>query len=329
MKKIITIIFVLFILVASTIAYAGDNNIYSDRIGIFQDIKLEKGNTLNGSMVAIFGDIEVDGNLNGEAVSVFGNIIVNGEVSGETVSIFGNQNINGNIGGGTVSIFGTTNMGLNSIIRGDRIQILGGKVQIPSSSVIYGENFDISIFKGSINLNKIITFIFIIALFKAIISFILSFILVASMPERMDKITDGIQDRTIRKLGIGLLVLVINLTATTVLGIILIGIPLIPILWLAMTLLGFSGKTSTRVYIGRKIKGSKKWSITKELVIGSIVYFLLEITIILQPILYVAKIIGMGSTIDTKLGTVKHWSEKEDNERAEMLNELYGKDKQD
>lgn len=329
MKKIITITFVLFILVASTIAYAGDNNIYGDRIGIFKDIELEKGNTLNGSMVSIFGDIEVDGNLKGEAVSVFGNIIVNGDVRGETVSIFGNQNINGNIGGGTVSIFGTTNMGPNSIIRGDRIQILGGKVQIPSSSVIYGENFDISIFKGSINLNKIITFIFILGVFKAIISFILSFILVASMPERMDKITDGIQDRTIRKLGIGLLVLVINITATTILGIIIIGIPVLPILWLAMMLLGFSGKTSIRLFIGRKIKGSKNWSNTKELVIGSIVYFLLEITIILQPILYVAKIIGMGSTIDTKIGTVKHWSEKEDNERAEMLNNLYGKDKQD
>ena len=209
-------------------------------------------------------------------------------------------------------------MGNNSSINGSRIQIFGGGLNTPQSARINGDNYELPIFTGAIDIGGVALFLTIMTILQSAFSIGLSFALVAVMPQRMSNITTEYNENMLRKLGIGLLLYVIYIAILTILGAIIIGIPLIPVVIFAMGVVGFGGKTSVRLFIGRMIKGDKSWSIYKELFIGSLVYLLIDITVILKPVLYIGKIIGVGSIVDTKVGSVKYWGEKSNS----LVNEL-------
>jgi len=294
-KVLLPLIIIMFLV--SGFAYSIDGSTYTDKIGLFQDIRLEQGRSIFGDMVAIFGNVTVDGSANGDVVSIFGDVTVNGSAGGEAISVFGSVRVNGSINGDAIAVFGGVDMGSNSNINGSRIQIFGGGLNTPQSARINGDNYQLPIFTGSIDIGGVALFLTIMTILGSVVSIGLSFVLVGVMPQRMDNITTEYNVNMLRKLGLGLLLYAIYTVTLTILGAIIIGIPLIPVVLVAMGIIGFGGKTSVRMFIGRKIKGDREWSIYKELFIGSLVYLLIDITVVLKPVLY----IGILSTSSISL----------------------------
>lgn len=297
MRKNLKVITILIILLCgtTTIAFASNYMEHQDKLALFKDIKIEEGQKIIGDIMAMFADIKVDGT-----------------VSGDVVAIFGEVNVEGTVDGDAVSIFGSVRMGSNSTVTGDRVQIITGTYNRPRGSIVRGE--EVSIFFNNFGLNAggwipLLLFIFTV---KTMIAFLLSVLLIVIAPERMDKISDQVVNNLPRNFGIGLLV-VVGYYMFTVLGaMIIIGIPLIPILVPLMTLLGFTGNTAVKYAIGRKILKGEKYSRILQLFVGTLIYWILELTLVLKPILYLAKIAGIGAVVDTKIGTVNHWGENKE-----------------
>jgi len=128
MKKVISVIFVLFvsIIFGSLTAFAaelswGENIVYTDEI--LDDAYIFAGN----------GNIE--GNVNGDLYIAGGSIVVNGNVSEDLVVVGGKVTVMGNIGGdlriagGQASVYSTI---------GDDVIMVGGQLDIGKTAVVNG-----------------------------------------------------------------------------------------------------------------------------------------------------------------------------------------------
>ncbi|MTI46768.1 hypothetical protein [Sporosalibacterium faouarense] len=293
MKRIRIIASILIILTLITgVALASEKVVHGDKIALFKDIRIEEGTKLDGDIIAIFSDVDIDGTVDGDVISIFGKV-----------------NLFGNLDGNIISVLGNIDMGEKSIVTRDMIQITIGDDDRPNSAIIRGEEVTMRLFESEISgISALIIFLVAFFALKNIFGFILSAILVAVIPERMDKITYATSNRIGRRLGIGILGVIVFYSALTILGAIVIGTPLIPILLILRWLLGLGGNTAVKMAIGRKVGKKGQWSRITQLLVGSLIYMLIDITIILKPILYFGKLIGMGAIIDTKIGTTEYWS---------------------
>ncbi len=293
MKKVRLLACILvFLTIMTGIVLASDKVINGDKILIFKDLRIPEEIELEGNIIAIFSDVIVDGSVDGEIVSIFGKVEVNGTIDGDVVSVLGN-----------------VDMGDKALVSRDMIQIAIGDDDRPTTSIVRGEEITIRLFRSEISgISAFIYFFLIFLILSNIFGFIISAILVATIPDRMNKITDATTVRIGRRLGIGILAVIIFYAAVVILGVIFIGVPLIPILGILMWLLGLGGNTAVKLAIGRRIGQKGEWSNITQLIVGSLIYTLMDITIILKPVLYLAKLVGMGAVIDTQIGTKEHWS---------------------
>lgn len=292
MKKLKLFISMLVILTLTTgIVLAADKVANGDKILFFRDITIDEEIRFNGDIIAIFSDVKIDGIMDGDIIS-----------------IFGKTEINKTLDGTIISLLGDIDMVENVIITGDKVQITVGDEDIPSTVVIGGEEITMKLFTNEMSgITALIIFLLIFFGIKNIIGFILSAILTAIVPERIDKITEETTVRIGRRMGLGIIAILIFYSATTILGVMVIGVPLIPILFIFKWLLGLGGNTALKLAIGRKISKESNWSKMTELIVGSLIYLLLDITIILKPLLYLGKLTGMGAVIDTRIGVVDKW----------------------
>lgn len=311
MKKILNsaLIIITLVILLSSFALA-DGNYRGDKVGLFQDIEINSDSSVRGNIIGIFGDVKNDGEIFGNVVTIFGDVDMNGTVKGNVVSIFGSINMKG-----------------NSRITGNRVQVLGGTPLKSRNSIVVGNETDLYFDAIVPNLSVLMIVILSLLALKAFLSFIFSLILVAVVPDRLNNVVDSIGFDIVRRFGIGLLTSVIYVVSLVILSAIIIGLPLIPVLILVMFLLGFGGNTAIKIAIGRKISKGK-WSLYTELIVGTIIYTLLELTIILKPILYLAKLVGIGAIVDTKIGTVYHWGENNKKEVKIMINDEIKEDKE-
>jgi len=307
--KIVVILLVMLSVLAGT-ALAGDTVIHGDKIGIFRNVSIQSDINMRGSAVAVFGNVRVDGNLRGDALAIFGNVGVNGSVDGNVVSIFGR-----------------IDMGQGATITRDKVQIIGGVGRRGEASRVMGEEVNIITSNNFIpGLWGLAVFLMIIVAIKSIISFLFSLILVAAAPERMDKIANSVSINLPKKFGIGFLVMVVYWLFIPLAAAIVIGIPLIPIAIMLMTFAGFAGNTAIKLAIGRKIGKNKDWSNITQLVVGTIIYLLAELTLVLKPVLYLAKIASIGAIADTRIGTADYYSQDKTKD-APAYNVIDTKDK--
>lgn len=290
--KIAVVLLVMLSVLAGT-ALASDTVIYGDRIGIFRNINIHN-----------------DVNMRGDAISIFGNVKVNGNLRGDAVAVFGSVEVNGTVDGSVVSIFGRIDMGQGATITRDKVQIIGGVGRRGEASRVMGDEINVMRFNNFIpGLWGLAVFLMILVAIKTIISFIFSLILVSAAPERMDKIASSLSVNLPKKFGIGFLVMVVYWLFIPLSAAIVIGIPLIPIAMILMTFAGFAGNTAIKLAIGRKIGKGKEWSNITQLIVGTIIYLLAEITLVLKPVLYLAKIASIGAIADTRIGTVDYYSQ--------------------
>ncbi|MDB4473612.1 hypothetical protein N9023_01275 [Opitutaceae bacterium] len=113
------------------------------------------------SVVAIFGDVLVDGESRNEAVAILGNNTINGEVGNEAVAVLGNNTVNGKVGNEVVAVLGdvTINgevghevvavmgsvfLGPEAVVNGN-VRSIGGRVERAPGSVLKGDTYQVDV----------------------------------------------------------------------------------------------------------------------------------------------------------------------------------------
>ncbi|KAB3532073.1 bactofilin family protein [Alkaliphilus serpentinus] len=286
LKSLVIITFALIIM--STSSIYGMNQIYRGEIvSFFKDIYLTSNTVVNGSAVSFFGDITIDGEVRGDAVVIFGNVTVRGQITGDTVVIFGGIDVEegGSINRDAISIFGS---GINErgTIGRDSISVMGF---IPS---------------GIPPIGILVLILSVITIVTHTFSYIISIIALLFFRQRFDRMADNFNKEIGKKALIGILILVGGLVLSIILIMTIIGIPALLILIPALGLLQFTGTTTVKLAIGRKAASilNGRWNNILELTVGSIVYTLIDLTVIGRLFTLALRFIGVGEVVNSRFG---------------------------
>lgn len=278
----------IMILLGTSVWAAGTNHM-SDLVGVFQDIEVPSGMTVYGSVVAIFGDIQMKGAVTGDVVAIFGDVKIDGPTKGNVVAIFGDLHL-----------------ASKAAVNGDTVQILGGRTIEEPGAIVTGQKVSLAGFglNGLPNAGIILVIFMLITLVKIIIDYLISIIAVLVFPERFENMASAALDNMGKKFLIGILIILGFYILSAVLVMVIIGIPFMLLLVPAMALLSFTGNTAVKLAIGKRIGSGreKPWSQMMELFIGTLVYALVEITLVGKSVTFLAKAVGIGAVIDTKGG---------------------------
>lgn len=288
--RIVAILLVMLILTTGVV-FAAESISHGDKLVLFKTFEVNKDEMMRGDIIAIFSTVNIDGMVDGGVISIFGDLEINGTVDGDVVSVLGRANLgdNATITKDKIQILSDIGRDSNASVGGDVINIISFKHQLPGIAIL-------------------LISIIIVLIIKNVFEFILSVILLVSIPERIDKITDATTKRVGRRFGIGVLTVVLFYATSAVLGVTVIAAPVVFILVLAKWLLGLGGKKAIKLVIGQKFDRKKKWSRITHLILGSLVYLLIDITIVGSFILYFGKLVGMGAIVDTRIGTTDQWN---------------------
>ncbi len=94
--------------------------------------------TANGDVVAVGSSVTIRGKVNGDVVALGGDAFVRGTVNGDLVAIGGNIDLDGTVSGDAVSLGGTITLSSTTEINGDLVAI-GGSLEKPEGATIHGE----------------------------------------------------------------------------------------------------------------------------------------------------------------------------------------------
>lgn len=286
LSKVLLIVLV-SILLLTTVALGQEKVAYGDLISFFKQITIDENTIIEGDVVSLFGDANIKGGVNGDVVAIFGRVKVDGRVRGDVVSVFGgvSNTSRGEINGEVVSVLGH-DLHNQGIIRGGSTNILGFAPY------------------GITSIGIFISMLVLLLLVQNGVAYVMSLIAVILFSEKADRMAEQAFTDGGRKAVIGLLAYGGAFIGGVILIATVIGIPLLAILIPATLLLGFLGNTVAKLAIGRKIKTkyNKQWSIMLELLVGTLVYALLEIIIVGKLITFAFRIIGIGEIIESRFG---------------------------
>lgn len=253
----------------------------SSIVRIMNDIVIPAGETVNGDVVAILGDVRIDGAVNGNVVVVLGDIDLNNTVQGDVVSVLGEirQGPNGKITG---SIIETNNP---------------GGFNIPG---FHGWPQGVNPFRFSWGFR----------FFNMVVLFGLAALTLALLPSQIRNMAVTLGDDAGRKLLVGFVAVLLVPALFFVSLISLIGIPLIPVIVLVLVSAKFIGYVAVALFVGIRIKqtGGLHSSTFLELFLGVLVLWLVRLVPVVGWIsALVVTMFALGLVLDTKFGTNSPW----------------------
>ncbi|MCK8825298.1 hypothetical protein [Fuchsiella alkaliacetigena] len=253
-------------------------------VRVMDDIYISEQESINGDLVAILGDIEVNGTVNGDVVAILGDVSVNNSIRGDLVSILGQ-----------------VNQGENAEIKGTITQVSGFNKELLRST-----NFTLPVdvfFSWGFKISRLIML------------YGLTVLLFIIIPKHERRMMYALEESPGKKLGLGLLSVILFPLLILVFLLSLIGIPLIPFLILAFIVTRFIGYVAIVLWVGDRIEkvGSIGLNIFVKLLLGVIALWILEAIPVIGGIAYlVITFLALGVVLDTKFGTNKPWFNKQE-----------------
>ncbi|MDI6617959.1 MAG: hypothetical protein QME45_04690 [Clostridiales bacterium] len=235
-KAVFSLILAALLLIPAGYAFAATpQGQSSDVVKMTGNIYVNEGTKVDGDVVAFSGNIYVNGTVTGNTVALFGNIYVNGTVDGDATTITGKINIgqNGKVFGRVVEAIGQDGGTFYKVNPGFRVFLPWSGTSLFSSA---GSMF--------------ISFLFTVAFF------LLMSLIYVIMPDKVQKMADTIENRIGKRAGIGLLVLlgspVAMILITILLAITIVGMILVPFIWLAYLVAALIALVPVYICIGQK-----------------------------------------------------------------------------
>lgn len=129
-------------------AWAHDDSGWTDSdrhvVGIGHDVELGKSEKAE-VVVSVLGSATVDGDVDDSVVAVIGDARVTGDVGDSAVAVLGDAYIDGKIDGDVVAILGNVRLGPQADVRGQVVEILGTVERSPTAVI---EGGTVGVFSG-------------------------------------------------------------------------------------------------------------------------------------------------------------------------------------
>lgn len=255
----------------------------------------------DSSIVKVLGDIHVskEQEVVEDVVAVLGDIKIDGKVNGDVVAVLGDIEINNSIGGDLVSLLGTIDQAPQTYIAGDVVEVDGFQTawEFDLPFILLGWGFKI---------------------LKLIVVYGLAVLVVALFPTREKTMTAALAETPVKKLGIGSLCLLLLPVFILLSVISIIGLPLVPVIVLAFLIIQFIGSVAVALLVGQRIKATANLevNILVELLFGVVALWLVKSIPILGALAYlVIAAFSLGVVVDTKFGAASSWLNLEGLER--------------
>jgi hypothetical protein len=306
-KKMIWVVAIVIILLSVPLAVNASTVMRGQIVQFGSPVTVEANETIQGDVVSFFGTATIRGRVEGDLVGFFSPVQVEGgEVLGDTAAIFAPLSLrNAAIGRDAISIFGGITADRETNIDGSAISVMGSGLDARQAQV-RGDRIDVAGFlPGNISgLSVLAILIVLLLVAKQVVAFVIGVLAIVIFPERFEQMSDHAFRDMGKKtlvgflLNIGIFVLIVILAVTVV------GAPLIPLVFPAFMLLEFAGNTTMKIAFGRKISRGlgHRWGTILELFIGTLIYLLLQITLVGNLFTFIFKLIGIGQVVDSRFG---------------------------
>ena len=302
-KKLLVLLMVLAVLIGSGFTF-GNSVVNTSDMQVVSTIGNAMVDMDNGSdVVKVMGNIYIpaDRVVSGDVVAIMGNIKLDGRVNGDVVAVMGNVEINNEVSGDVVSVMGNVTKGPNGKIGGEKVEVNGSNLNmIPSN--ISNTNFNIG--WNGFHFNWGLKF------FNLVLLSALGSLVLALMPEKTKAMAWALGEEPFKKFLIGFLALIVTPFVVLISAVSIIGLPLVPFIILAFIAIKFIGYVAIVLYIGSRIRqtASLNLNIFLELFIGILILWLVKLVPIVGLISsLIVTMFALGVIIDTKFGTHNPW----------------------
>jgi len=269
------------------------------RVGVGTDVVVKAGETLDGDLVCVLGSATVDGVVNGNVVVVGGSLKMSGQAHGDVVGV------------GTGLTFKP-----GSVIEGELVNV-GGTIQrdgleVHGDTVNLGIGAPLAPFLGSwipgATFGVLAAWAFWWKLFALFLFFVCALLLCALVPDRIRLISEETPVRVFSAFLFGLIGYMMLILLQAMLFITVVGIPLMPLLYLGFVILKWMAMCGVFHHVGRRIGRAlgREMSLLGAVVLGLLPFALLRMIPYLCVggfIWFLVEIVGFGLLIVTRVGT--------------------------
>ncbi|HEY1899220.1 MAG TPA: RDD family protein [Steroidobacteraceae bacterium] len=295
----------------------------NDLVSVGRDAELPAG-TQRDSVVAVFGSATSNGTARQDVVSVFGSTTVNGQTGGSAVAVLGNVSVNADVGHDVVAVLGNVRLGPAAHVHGHVVSILGTVTQDPAAVVVQGverilpENFATAtglqnwVGHGLMLGRPLVIGTGLLWLWGLSFAFLVFYIILALLfREATDHCITTLNDNPGKSVITAILAVLFTPLMMVLLAITLVGIPLIPILVVALFIAGVFGKTAVLGWIGGRCFGTRPGHARPHPALAVLVGGLIAMLIYLIPLLgflmfLLLSLIGYGAVLYALLNRVRH-----------------------
>ncbi|MCC6806367.1 MAG: polymer-forming cytoskeletal protein [Deltaproteobacteria bacterium] len=217
-----------------------DDKDHGERAAYGQDLVVEKGEIVD-DVVVHGGDLIVRGRVRGDAAAMGGNIKVEagGVIEGDAAAMGGDVDIEkGGIVKGNISKIGGSFGGVFKNLAKHSVRAHESKSSTRSFS---DDDAPTSLI------------LVILTIFASIAAFVISVILIAFVPERIERVTSMLDTKPAQAAAGGILTVVGFLPFCVLLAVSVVGIALLPVAFFALVFVYVAGYTAISVWLGRKI----------------------------------------------------------------------------
>ena len=265
------------------------------------------------TLVAVGGAATSEGTVTDSVVAVFGDTHITGSVEEDVVAVFGDLYVNGSVGSEAVAVMGDVTVGPNAVIEGD-VTSVGGTVTVDPAAVIRGKIEQVSAeplgsiaegflpwIKQGLLLGRPLAFepgfgwAWRIALFFLIVYVIIGLVFPKQLTDCAQTFEGGVGESLLAGL---LTVLLLPLVGLTLL-VSVVGIPVLPFLWIGLFVGTMFGKAAVLAALGRRLTGLINVGpfnhVAVAVLIGGAIVLVLYATPVLGFISYMLlRLLGLG-----------------------------------
>ena len=228
-------------------------------VNIFADSLLKPG-WRAGVAVTVFGNAQIEGDVDDVCVTVFGNARVNGRVRHECVTVFGNLDLNGKVGGDLVVFMGDARLGPQAEVHGQTI-VIGGKVHTAPGATLHGQKWQLAGFLPAVGewfrygllLGRPIAPGVGWVWWVVAVHCVLYLLVAALLPRPVEAVEQTLERQALTSFGVGLLGLILAAPLSFVLLASGVGLLVLPLLFVALLMAVWLGKTAAFQWMGRSL----------------------------------------------------------------------------
>lgn len=277
-------------------------------------------------MVTIGGNAFAEGRVQGDMVTIGGNSIAEGRVDMDMVTIWGDATLSDSTGGDFVVIMGSGELGPGAEV-GKSAVVIGGKLTVHPTAKIHHERLNFPFFfpgipEGIQTIRKFVQECVLLArpislnvpftLYMAGILLLFYLLLAVIFPKPLQGSGQTLADKPLQSFLIGILVYASGPIFFLLMAITVIGLALVPFVYLAVLALTIFGKAVVFFHIGKQIARATKLlaleNVLLSVILGGIVVYALYMIPFFGFFLWlVLSILGLGAVCLLIGNSISKW----------------------